>query len=64
MKGIPLRLRLVRAISLRVSGRLAPPQGHPRKRLLLSSEDLEKTIPALLEDIQKSKPARRLANRE
>ena len=53
---------MVRAISL--SGQCVLVRRDTREKTVVKFEDLEKTIPALLEDIQKSLYEKALANRE
>ena len=62
MKGIPLRLEVgPRDIA---EGQCVLVRRDTREKTVVKFEDLEKTIPALLEDIQKSLYEKALANRE
>ena len=62
MKGIPLRLEVgPRDIA---EGQCVLVRRDTREKTVVKFEDLEKIIPALLEDIQKSLYEKALANRE
>ena len=62
MKGIPLRLEVgPRDVA---EGQCVLVRRDTREKTVVKFEDLEKTIPALLEDIQKSLYEKALANRE